>query len=202
MISIGLPLVPFDEKRAINRVAIMVALAHHQLSKEWSRQWLEVTLRQYLRGGLITVIKVVEAADKGDEIADAALREVGAELLELPSGRPGDIQIIAYLQRAAQRAPHKRKRGRQWYDQWSRDLAICLLIQLACKEFGVRPTRNRASVSAKRKPSGCSLVTAALARNKIDLDERSIQQNIWLGLPGELSRQAFAQRIETFFSVS
>ena len=57
-------------------------------------------MRQYLRGGLITVIKVVEAADKGDEIADAALREVGAELFDQPSGRTGEIQIIAYLQRA------------------------------------------------------------------------------------------------------
>ena len=200
MISILLPLVPFDEKRAINRVTVWVALAHHRLSKEWSREWLEVTLRQYLRGGLITVIKVIDAADKGDEIADAALREVGAELIGLPLEGPGDLQILAYFQRAGLRAPHKRGRGRKWYDRWSRDLAICLLIQLACKEFGVAPTRNSASV---KKPSGCSLVAAALKRNRIRLDERSVQQHIWLGLPGELARQAFAERpVETYFSVS
>jgi len=200
MTSILAPLVTFDEKRAVNRVAIKVALVHHQLSTQFSREWLERTLRQYLRGGLITVIKVVEAADAGDEIADMALREVGAELLEQPSGRTGDFQIIAYLQRAALRAPHKRGRGAQWYDDWSRNFGICLLIELACKEFGISPTRNRESTRAKRNPSGCSLVAAALKRNGIHLDERSLQQNIWFGLPGELARRAFAERpIESFF---
>jgi hypothetical protein len=210
MTSIMLPLVRFEEKRAINRVAIRVATVYQQLSSDWSRQWLEITLRKYLRGGLISVIKVVEAADAGDEIADAALREVGGELVEAALrdaervGRPGDLQIIAYFQRAAQRAPHGRRRGKHhWSDHWSRNLIICMLIHLASNEFGIKPTRNRESTRAGRNPSGCSLVTAGLARNGVHLKERSIQQNIWLGLPGELFRLAVAERpIETLFSVS
>ncbi len=192
------PVVAFDETRAINRVAVRIATARHQLNKEFSREWLETTLRRYLRGGLITVIKVVEAADACDDIADAALREVGAELLERPSGRTGDFQIIAYLQRAAQRAPHKRKRGIQWYDEWYRNLVICLLVHLACKEFGISPTRGRES-RREREPSGCSLVAAALARNRIRLKEATIQRHIWLGIYGDLLRQAVAERpIEEF----
>jgi hypothetical protein len=59
---------------------------------------------------------------------------------------------------------------------------------LACREFGVWPTRNRAARRANRTPSGTSLVVAALARNKVHLDEGSVQENIWLGLPGALVR--------------
>jgi hypothetical protein len=40
-----------------------------------------------------------------------------------------------------------------------------------------------------------------LARNKIRLDEATIQRHIWLGLPGELSRLAVAERpIESYFA--
>jgi hypothetical protein len=54
--------------------------------------------------------KAVEAAEKhDDEIADAALRQVGAELqMPLVQRRdlaPGHLQILAYYQRAAKRAP-------------------------------------------------------------------------------------------------
>ena len=35
---------------------------------------------------------------------------------------------------------------------------------------------------------------AALGRNKIYLDESSVQRHIWLGLPGALARQAIAER--------
>jgi hypothetical protein len=206
MVSIVQPMVVFDERRAINRVSIWVALARSRLRKEWSREWLETTLRRHLRGGLITVVKVVEAADQGDEIADGALREVGAELLEAhllgrPSWRPGDLQILAYYQRTSLRAPYKRGRGQQWYDDWARNLMICLLIELACKEFGIKPTRNRESRRTSREASGCSLVAAGLARNKISLKETTVQRHIWLSLPGELARQAFAERpIEDYFS--
>jgi hypothetical protein len=199
MTSILLPLAIPDERRAINRVIIWVAMVRHKLTKEWSRDWLEATLRRYLReGGLTIASKAVEAADAGDEIADAALRDVGAELqMPLVQGRdlaPGHLQIIAYLQRAAKRAPHKRKRGRAWYDDWYRNIAICILVDLACREFGLSPTRNRDSRRAERRPSGISVVVAALARNKTHIDEKSVQRHIWLGLPGELTRRAIAER--------
>jgi hypothetical protein len=198
-----LPAIVIDQQHAISRASLWVATVRDRLGKDWSREWLESTLRRCLRGidvsdgeRLTIAIKAVEAADQGDEIADAALREVGTELIERPTGRPGDVQIVAYLQRAARRAPHKRKQGRHWADDWYRNILICVLIQLACVEFGVAPTRNRASRRAGAQPCGVSIVTAALARNRIHLDEGTVQQRVWLGLPGDLTRQAFAKHIK------
>jgi hypothetical protein len=210
-VPLAYPLAAVDEQRAINRTALAVATVHRMIgTKEYSREWLDATLRRYLRDGNLSICeKAVEAADnQGDEIADAALRDVGAELqMPLVQGRDlaaGHLQIIAYFQRAGRRPPHKRKRGRyHWSDDWLRNLGICFLVQLTCAEYGVRPTRNRESRRAVRQPSGISLVTAALARNRIYLDEATIQRKIWFGLPGELARRVAAERpIETWFQSS
>jgi hypothetical protein len=191
-----------DEQRAIDCVSEWVVTLRPRMEKRYSREWLETELRKGLREGRLTLtIKAVEAADKGDEIADAALRAIGAELqmplLQRQSLAPGHLQTIAYFQRAGQRAPHKRPRGQRWHDDWFRNLDICLLIHLACREFGVRPTRNRAARRANREPSGVSLVVDGLARNGIHLHEVSVQENIWFSLPGELIRSlAAAGRFE------
>ena len=102
------------------------------------------------------------------------------------------MQLLAYGQRALERAPHKRPPGHRWHDDWMRNIQICCLINWVCRTFGVQPTRNRAAQRAKREPSGISIVVAALARNKIYLNEASVQENIWFGLPGELVRNVLA----------
>ena len=205
LVPLSYPLAAADEQRAINRTAFAVAFVRDTLSKEFSRAWLERTLLYYLRAGGLTIsIAAVQAGDNGDEIADAALRQIGAELqMHLVQGRelaPGHLQIIAYYQRASQRAPHKRKPGRYaWYDDWYRNLAICFLVQLTCAEYGVPPTRNRQSRRSGQRPSGISLVMGGLARNGIHLAEGTIQQKIWFGLPGALARALAADRpIETW----
>src|SRR5215831_18795796 len=78
-----LPTGELDEGRAINRVAVWVSTVRHQMEQQYSREWLETELRKGLREGRLTLtIKAVEAADKhDDEIADAALRQVGAEMM-------------------------------------------------------------------------------------------------------------------------
>jgi hypothetical protein len=193
------PLATADEQRAINRVSVWVALMRHKMAKEYSREQLETELRKGLREGRLTLtIKAVEAADKGDEIADAALRIVYAEMAggTLQERGPGHLQVWAYGQRAVLRPPHKRPRGRRWYDEWCRNIGICVLVALACQQFGVRPTRNRAARRAnKGGASGVSLVVAGLGRNKIHLDEGSVQENLWFGLPGELVRGVLASRL-------
>jgi hypothetical protein len=194
-VPLSYPLTAADEPRAINRLAMAVALVRHALNKEYSVEWLETTLRSSLReGGLTLAEKTVEAADKGDRIADAALRDVGAELqvdlLQRRDLKAGHLQIIAYYQRAARRPLQKRKQGRySCHDHWCRNMGICFLIQLASAEYGVEPTRNLNSRSVNREPSGISLVAAALARNKINLEEGTIQQHIWFGVWGELARR-------------
>jgi hypothetical protein len=199
-----LPTVLLDEKHMINSIAVRVAMVRHRMGKEWGKEWLATTLRRYLRNGDLRIaIKAVEGADAGDEIADAALREVGAELqlplLQYQELAPGHLQVIAYFQRAGQRAPHKRKRGRAWHDDWVRNLTICFLIELTCRGFGLPPTRNRESRRARRDPSAISIVVAALARNGIHLDEMSVQRHVWFGLAGELARREMAEHPPELF---
>ncbi len=187
-----------DENRAIDRAAGWISMVRHRLEKEYSWEFLETELRKGLREGRLTLtIHPVQAADAGDEIADAALRTVYAEMAGgiLPERGPGHLQVCAYGQRAVLRAPHKRPRGHRWHDNWIRNIQICMLIDLACRKFGVHPTRNRDTRRANRAPSGISLVVAALARNNIHLDEGSVQENLWKGLPGELVRGVIAARL-------
>jgi hypothetical protein len=192
-----LPTLGLDERRMVEYVATWVGTVRHMLDKQYSGKRLEELLRQALReGGLTIAIKAVEAADKDDEIADSSLRQVYAEMAggTLAQRGPGHLQIWAYGQRAVLRPPNKRPRGRRWYDDWYRNLGICFLIAIACREFCVLPTRNRESRRDGRTPSGISLVVAALALNGIHIDEASVQRHIWLGLPGELARHAIKER--------
>jgi hypothetical protein len=195
------PALRLDEQRMVDQIAGWVKAVSHRLeSKEYSREFLRDELQKGLREGRLTLTNhAVMAADKGDEIADAALRAVYAEMQgaihaatmlggTVPKWGPGHLQISAYGQRAVLRAPNERGQGHRWHDGWMRNIQICRLIDAACREFGVRPTRNRASRRDDRAPSGISLVVAALARNKIHLHESSVQENIWKGLPGELVR--------------
>jgi hypothetical protein len=118
-------------------------------------------------------------------------------LLQKRDSEPGHLQVIAYFQHAGQRDRNKRKRGNRWQDNWMRNLQICVLAALACPEFGVSATRNRAARRADRHPSGISLVVAGLARNGLHLDEASVQENLWFALPGELARGLVAKYLQS-----
>jgi len=200
-----LPILGLTEQRMIRDAADWVARVRHTMEKEYSREYLETKLRQGLREGALTLtIKAVAEADAGDEIADAALRHVYAEMAggALAERGPGHLQVWAYGQRAVLRKPHQRRRGRQWHDYWVRNLEICFLVALACREFNILPTRNRESRRANRTPSGISVVVAAMARHGIQLDESTVQENIWFGLTGELARRAMAERpLQSWLSV-
>jgi hypothetical protein len=53
------------------------------------------------------------------------------------------VQIIAYAQRALTRDPLKRKPGRSKYDEWVRNICICVMVRLVNEQFGVKATRRR-----------------------------------------------------------
>ena len=104
---------------------------------------------------------------------------------------PGHLQILAFGQRAIERAPIKRPPGHRWHDNWMRDIQICALIDWTHRTFSVRITRNRDSRRAKRAPSAISVVTAALARaNVLYISEGSVH-NIWFSLPGKIWRSTY-----------
>jgi hypothetical protein len=193
--STRLPTGKFDEDRAIDLVAtILIPMLLHQLTPEFSREWLKTTLQQKLREGLLDLTTLaVKAADAGDEITDAALRTVYAEMAggALPRRGPGHLQIWAYGQRAILRAPHKRPQGHRWHDYWMRNIQICVLIVTVCRELGVHATRHRdhhSKSGATRAPSGISIAVEAFARSGTHLHEASVQENLWFGLAGEVVR--------------
>lgn len=197
------PLLREDESWAVEHYATAVGLVLDSL-RERSSERLEATLKKLLREGELQVaIGVVELAGKGDFIADKALREVGAEFLDAMIQKRdlplGGMQIVSYLQRAAGRAPLKRKPGRGEYDLWFRNICICLLVRNACAWLGVRPTRSLASKRPERRPSGCSIVAEALARVGVPISEEAVQQHIWLGPWGEVARGPSAEPVSHLF---
>jgi hypothetical protein len=181
-----------DEQRMIGLMGLKVAIVMGMMnSKESSREWLATQLRERLRRGefLITVKAIKAAEHQGDDLADSVCRLTYAEMAnahELMSD-----QLRAFGERAVLRPSVERGRGRhQWYDNWRRDSGICTLIKVACAEFGLDATRNRAARRAGH-PCGTSVVTAALARNGMHLSEQTVH-NIWTGYMGELVRAAAA----------
>src|SRR5262245_16029539 len=122
------------KQQMISRASAWVAQVKGTMEKKYSREWLETRLRQGLREGALTLtIKAIEAAEAGDEVADAALRLVFAEMAGVMPAQcePGHLQVWAYGQRAVLRPPHRRPRGQRWYDDWIRNLEICFLVGLA-----------------------------------------------------------------------
>jgi hypothetical protein len=155
------------------------------------RRWLQADLEAgLLEGHLDLAVYAVRLAEAGDEICDAALRKVGAELSELLLQRqylaaPGYPQIVTYTTRVLLNTEHKRPRGRPWHGNLVRDIRICLCIDQICRELGVRPTRNRTErradrAGADRAPSGCSIVWAAVC-GPYNITETHVQENIWGG---------------------
>src|SRR6516162_4275658 len=200
LVSARLPTGELNENRAIDIIGEWFSMAPHGtwLDKEYSRELLQTMLEEGLREGEYDLAKcAVDAANAGNEIADAALRTIAREMLgdALPERKPGHVQVRAYGQRALDQPPHKRPQGRNRHDNLVRNIQICCYVILACREFGVLATRNREERRADRRygnraPSGISLVVKALDRHgNLRLDEASVQQNIWFGLPGALARR-------------
>jgi hypothetical protein len=193
--SARLPMGEFDENRVIDCVDRLVSVVRHRMEKKVSRDSIKGAIERLLREGrLVFAITTVELADRGDHLADAALRTVFAEMVggALPERGAGHLQVLAYGQRAALRAPHEPPpRGHRWHDHWMRNLLTCWLIFIVERDFGIPPSCNRSRYSKRAfDPLGIKIVVKALARHGIDLNEANVQQNIWYGLPGDLVRES------------
>ena len=189
-----LPVPVFDEQRAVDHVASLVAVLLPRMSACASHARLAELLRNRLRrGDSIVIEKAIRAAERDDDwLADAVLRQTYFEMKD--HGEPMSRQLETFGERAVLRPPVLRGRGRDEYADWRRNILICVLIQVTCADFNVCPTRSR-SARRERRPSGCSLVKQALQRHKIHIEEQTIQQHIWLGgLLGTLVRQVMSER--------
>jgi hypothetical protein len=177
-----LPPTIFSEAEAIQAVEQWVDMVQEKLTAS-PREWLEAVLRDYLQRGLIEILDVVEAANNGDEIADAALRRCYAETRERREQPSPTLE--AYGIRAVQRGPVTRGRGAHtWFGNWRRDIGIAVLVYLTHRRFHVRPTRNREQ-RRRREPSAASIVAAALGRRQINVTEKRVE-GVWTKLRGHI----------------
>jgi hypothetical protein len=177
----NLPVV-FSEAEVIEAVSQWIGEVQEKMTAGNSREWLEATLRDHLQRGLIETLNVIESADAGDEIADAALCRVYAEMRNRHEEPP--VVLEAYALKALVRGPVTRGRGHLWYDNWRRDIGIAVLVYLAQRRFGLRPTRNREQ-RRRCEPSASSAVSAALGRHRINVSDKTVE-NISGRLQGQL----------------
>jgi hypothetical protein len=178
----------------VDIVSQWVEVVLNKMSAEDPREWLEATLRDFLQRDLIDRLKVIASADAGDEIADAALGYVFHSMMA--RGEKPPASMVAYEARARLRGPNKRSVGRNaWYDNWRRDIGIAVLVFLTIERFELNPTRHQPP-KPKARPSACSIVTVALGRVRINVEERRVQ-NIWGGLAGQVTAYAISKKMFT-----
>ena len=182
-----------DETAIVAAVTGWVGIVEQKMTAAASREWLEATLRDFLRQGLIETLRVVEAAEAGDEIAHAALCRVCAEMLD--QGEMPPAALRAYGEKALLRGLVTRSAGRSGHDNWQRDIGIACLVYLAKESFGLSPTRNREQ-RRRRQPSACSVVALALGRRHINVAEKRVE-NIWSGLRGQVAAFAIGLKVES-----
>ncbi len=164
--------VPVHVEEAIGRVSEWLEQIEERMTAPFTREWLQVTLREYLLQDLIDRMKVIEAADKDDEIADAALAYVFHDMMD--RGEQPPASLVAYEARARLRGAPRRGRGRSPYDNWARDIGLTCLIFKTMMEFGISRTRNREQ-RRRKEPSACYLVKEAV--------DRRAQANAAMGRP-------------------
>lgn len=120
--------------------------------------------------------KVINAADKGDEIADAALRRVDAEQREIGEERSKTLAV--YGIKAARRGPLKHGRGGDKIKNLRRDYGIAVLVFMITLRFpGLRSSRN---ATQRREPSACSVLVAAMRLRGLQPPSEATIQNIFL----------------------
>jgi len=211
--SIRLPTGGLDKDRVINCIAAFVSKMLHKLTPEYSHDWFETIVLKWLREDRSPFsARTVAAAESGDEIADRALRRVFVEITrgELSSGPGQHLHVREYVEHTVLRGPHKRQPGRRLQNNFVRDPEMCGIIweiSRALHKFGLRPTRNAATMhkypadaatTTMDKHSAISLLVAALEHLDdplgYHLEEKTLQE-IWLGPTGKLVREIFSAKL-------
>jgi hypothetical protein len=155
-----------------------------------STEWMKATLAQFIQQGLIETLEAIKSAEAGDIVADRALRQAFAEMLDRGEMPPAALR--AYGEKAVLQEPVKRGRGAHTeHDNLRRDIGIAVLVFRTVQVFGLYPTRNRES-RRRRKPSASSVISEALVRAGISNVGESRVAEIYCGLAGQIV--AFAIR--------
>jgi hypothetical protein len=168
-----LPTISINEADAIAVVSTWIEPIREKMTAAASREWLEAGLYGLLMQGLAGKLRVVEAADAGDDLAHKVLMRVDAELSELGQE---SATLKAYRIRVQVEGRPKRGPGRPvwWQDNWRRDIGITCLVYFTCLRFGVLPTCNRERRRA-HQITGSSIVSAALGLHLPNISPPTVQ---------------------------
>ncbi|WP_441259624.1 hypothetical protein AB7008_23700 [Bradyrhizobium sp. 521_C7_N1_3] len=91
-------------------------------------------------------------------------------------GKPRPPALAAYIQELASGRTYLHIPSKKREDNFLRKIAINFIVGSVCERFKMKPTR-----SSRRKPSGCSIVTKALADERIAIGEDAVTA-IWAQL--------------------
>jgi hypothetical protein len=161
-----------EEAQMVSATMAQVAKVYDKLSDNRGA-FLEAILRESLLRDLIDRIKVIEAADNDDVIADAALGYVFHSMMD--RGEQPPASITAYEARRRMRGPITRGRGSHtWYENYRRDAGVACLMYWARERFGLGYTRNPATSA----PCAASVVAEALTQMAIEISEERARK-IW-----------------------
>jgi hypothetical protein len=138
-----------------------------KMNSKWGRQQLRQALRDAVRGGTLSRLQVINAAEAGFAEADLALREEFVEIRE--RGEQVPLSLGGYMQRAVLRAPGGRGRGNELLEDFARNMAVCILVIFVRVSW--KQTRGRAF----------DIVSEALGKRRITLSARRVE-NIFNGL--------------------
>jgi hypothetical protein len=163
----------FVEAEAVDAVAHWFDLTDAMLRTENSRLVMRAYLKRLIRQGTIPTLRVIGWANSGSEEADKALREIAAEMLDAGESPPANIRYYA-ASALIQPSQVKRGKGNDAAENWLRDQCIAVIVSAAIERWYpyLPVSRNRAS----RKPSACSVVSAALVRRGINIGTRRVEK--------------------------
>jgi hypothetical protein len=127
------------------------------------------------------ITQVIEAAEQDDPVAHGALERRFHQILDEHRLPPGCLND--YMRRASKEP----RRGRFSYEDYGRNIGFLIMVRLICQDCGLQPTRNRAS-RRRRHPCGCSAISDACKRTRIDALEISESRlaNLW-GTQGKIT---------------
>jgi len=122
--------------------------------------------------------RLIAMARDGDSAAKRVLSYVAEAYVKNGCAMPERLRdyVVEKLQMDVASGP--KRRGPKPYNFAARNYLVGLTVSTAVRDWGISPTRNRASADRSKRESACSLVKKALQRRGVNLSEGAVEK-IW-----------------------
>ena len=176
------------EAEAVDIIAGWIDMVRDKLDSAEGRRVLRASIAEKLREGAISRMRVIEAAKAGDQDAEAVLRELMVELDSRRADTP--TEIVEYRMWLLAGYSPVNSGGRDVGNYWHRDIGIGVLAILAQQTWpSILKTRSHYSKRNDRGLSICLLISTALGRRGINLDERGVETVLGTKLEAKLAKR-------------